>query len=109
MTLRSTVVSAAILLTCSTTVLARQAPEPLRSEDRQVSEYQLSPDKLQRAEGLYRTRNVLLVIETVYGFAILVLVLSLRLSARFRSFAERTSRRRLLQAAVFVQIGRAHV
>ena len=104
MTLQRTLMSAAMLLVCSTPVLARQAPVLPDPGGGQVTEYRLPPDKLERAEGLYRTRNVLLIVETAYGLALLTLVLSLRVSARFRSFAERVSRRRFLQAAVFISL-----
>jgi STE24 endopeptidase len=104
MTLQRALMSAAMLVVCSTPVLARQAPVPPDPEGGQVTEYRLPPDKLERAEGLYRTRNVLLIVDAAYGLALLTLVLSLRVSARFRSFAEQVSRRRFLQAAVFIPL-----
>ena len=93
-----------LVLACGTAQPAAQAPEPIRADAPPITEYRLPPDKLQRAEGLYRTQNVLLVVDAAYGVALLTLVLSLRVSARFRSMAERASPRRFVQAAVFVPL-----
>ncbi|HEX7552500.1 MAG TPA: M48 family metallopeptidase [Geothrix sp.] len=67
-----------------------------------ITGYRLPPDKLKRAEGLYRTRTVLFVVGSVYGILALLLVLRLRIGARFRTLAEAASRRRFVQALVFV-------
>ena len=69
-----------------------------------ITEYQLPPDKMQQAEALYRTRVALFVVGTLYGLAVLVAVLAFRLGPRFRDIAERASRRRFVQAIVFVPL-----
>jgi Zn-dependent protease with chaperone function len=72
--------------------------------DTPIAEYQLPPDKLDQAEGLYRTRLILFVTNNVFGIALLVLVLSLRLSARIRDRAERASPRRFVQVIIFAPL-----
>src|SRR5664279_2901671 len=59
-----------------------------------ITGYRLPPDKLKRAEGLYRTRTVLFVVGSIYGILALLLVLRLRIGARFRTLAAAASRRR---------------
>jgi len=69
-----------------------------------VTEYRLPADKLRKAEGLYRTRTVLYVGETAYGIILLLLLLRLKIASRYRALAERASRRRFVQALVFVPL-----
>ena len=69
-----------------------------------ITEYSLSPDKLAQADALYRTGVVLYVVSTLYGLALLVAVLALRLGPRFRDIAERASRRRFVQVIVFAPL-----
>jgi Zn-dependent protease with chaperone function len=69
-----------------------------------ITDYQLPPDTLKKSEALYRTALVMLVIGTAYGFAVLLLVLAARIAPRYRDLAERVSRRRLVQAVVFVPL-----
>ena len=44
----------------------------------------LPPDTLQKAEALYRTRLAMLVVGSIYGFAMLVGILFWRVAPRFR-------------------------
>ena len=55
------VASVLFVLACSTIPLGAQTPQPTATgqEAGGITEYRLPPDKLQRAEGLYRTTNVL--------------------------------------------------
>jgi len=76
----------------------------VRPAETPITEYQLTPDKLAKAAALYRTRTVLFVLGAVYGIGLLALVLSLKISARFRDFAERKSPRRFVQAAIFTPL-----
>jgi STE24 endopeptidase len=69
-----------------------------------ITEYTLPPDKLQKAEALYRTRVVLFVVGSFYGLAVLILVLALRIAPKFRDLAEQVSRRRFVQALVFAPL-----
>jgi STE24 endopeptidase len=69
-----------------------------------LTEYRLPPDKLRQAEALYTTGLRLFLAGTVYGIAVLLAILWLRVSARFRDLAERASARRFTQALVFVPL-----
>ena len=46
----------------------------------------------------------MLLVGTVYGLAVLVLLLVARVAPRFRDLAERASRRRVVQAMVFAPL-----
>ena len=80
---------------------AQPAPAPAPAP---VTEYRLPPDKLKQAEGLDRIRKLLYAGRTLYGVGVLVLLLQLRVSARFRDWAEAASGRRCGQAVVFVPL-----
>jgi Zn-dependent protease with chaperone function len=80
---------------------AAAAPQ---SAPRPVTAYQLPPDKQERAEKLYRIRGLLYVAGFVVGIGIPVLLLQLRIGPRYRDVAERASRRRIVQAIVFVPL-----
>ena len=67
-------------------------------------EYRLPPDLLKKSEALYRTRMLTFAVGTVYGIVVLLLVLNLRIGARFRDWAERASPRRFVQALVFAPL-----
>ena len=102
-----------VLVACLLTTLRAQTPAPAAwpaasvasshsaSAEPPITEYRLPPDKLQKAEGLYRIRKTLYLAQTVWGFAALLLLLQLRLGARFRDWAEAVSRRRCWQIALF--------
>jgi DNA-binding beta-propeller fold protein YncE len=74
-------------------------PSASSSPDDVITEYRLPPDTLEKAEALYRT---MLVVGTLYGFGLLLGLLFFRVAPRFRDVAERASRRRFVQALVFV-------
>ncbi len=69
-----------------------------------ITEYRLPPDLLQKSKALYTTKLTLFVLGTVYGIALLVAVLWLRMGARFRDLAERATSYRFLQALIFVPL-----
>jgi STE24 endopeptidase len=69
-----------------------------------ITEYRLPPDTLARSEALYRTGIIMLVVGTVYGFGLLAALIGLRVAPRYRDLAERVSRRRVVQALVFVPL-----
>lgn len=69
-----------------------------------IAEYRLPPGKLAQSEALYRTQMILFVVGTVYTPAVLTILLVLRISARYRDWAERTSRRRFVQVLVFAPL-----
>jgi Zn-dependent protease with chaperone function len=70
----------------------------------QLESYQLPPDKLKKAEALYRTRMLTFVLGTVYGIVLLVLLLNFRIGARFRNWAEQASSRRFVQVIIFAPL-----
>ncbi len=62
--------------------------------------YTLPPDKLAKAVAYAAARNRLHFIDAEYGVALLVALLSLKVAPRFRDWAERVSRRRIVQAYI---------
>lgn len=69
-----------------------------------ITGYTLPPDTLAKAEALYRTRVAMLIVGTIYGFVLLVGMLSLRVAPRLRTLAEGMSGRRVVQALVFAPL-----
>lgn len=67
-----------------------------------VTQYTLPPDKLAKAKTLYTTQVVLLIVETIYGFIVLLFVVRGRLGTTFRNWAEAVSRFRFVQAFIVV-------
>ena len=74
------------------------APQPTQ---RVITSYTLPPDLYKKAHDLNRIHFRFNLIGFVYGLIVLWLVLRLRLSAKYRDWAETASPRRFLQAAVF--------
>ena len=62
--------------------------------------YSLPPDKLAKAIAYAAARNRLHFIAAVYGMALLLGFLALKIAPLFRDWAERAARRRLLQAYI---------
>jgi Zn-dependent protease with chaperone function len=67
-------------------------------------EYSLPPDKLTQAIEYSRARDWLHFGGAIYGIVALLVVLQWGLSAKFRDWAEASSRRRLVQVMVFVPL-----
>jgi Zn-dependent protease with chaperone function len=78
---------------------ANQPPQQFK-----VTEYNLPPDKLAKAEALYKTRTALYLADMVFGIAVLWVLLKLRLAPVFRDLAERASTNTFMQALVFVPL-----
>ena len=76
-----------------------QPPQQLR-----VTEYRLPPDKLAKAEALYKTRTELYLFGMVFGIVVLWVLLKLRVAPAFRDLAERTSKNSFLQTVIFVPL-----
>ncbi|MGE5414042.1 MAG: M48 family metallopeptidase [Syntrophomonadaceae bacterium] len=66
--------------------------------------YHLSPDKLAQAIAYARARYRLHFAAFAWSCVVLLAIIALRLGPRFRDRAERASRRRFAQAAVFVPL-----
>ncbi|MEW6321232.1 MAG: M48 family metallopeptidase [Acidobacteriota bacterium] len=74
------------------------------ADARPIAEYTLPPDTLEKAEALYYTGMAMFVVGNVYGLVLLVAILAGRVAPRLRDLAERASRRRFVQALVFVPL-----
>jgi STE24 endopeptidase len=72
----------------------KEAPRP----------YSLLPDKLKKAIDYAHARYWLHFLGSIYGIAVLLFILAAGLSAKFRDWAEAASRRRLVQAIIFVPL-----
>ena len=66
--------------------------------------YSLPPDKLAKAYALYEIRGWLLVLSTLYSFAILIAFIRFRWTAKLRDWSERVSTRRFVQAMMVVPL-----
>src|SRR5215469_579803 len=66
-----------------------------------VTKYTLPSDRYQKAHNLAKIHFRLALIGFVYGLVVLWLVLRWKISAKFRTLAESTFSRRILQALVF--------
>lgn len=87
-------------------------PQPQVTEERPgattdqqpVKSYSLSPEKYEKAISYSRAQYRLHFIGTAYSLLILLFILSRRFAPAFRDWAERVSRRRFIQAVVFVPL-----
>jgi Zn-dependent protease with chaperone function len=86
---------------------AAQAPSPSASSTPSqppIRAYTLPPAKYREAVAYSNAQNWLYFAGFAYALAILLLVLAWRLAPRYRDWAERITRRRLAQAAIFVPL-----
>jgi STE24 endopeptidase len=89
----------------STTPPAPGQPETVQNpKELHVTEYSLPPDKMAKAEALYKTRTVLYLIELISGIVILWILLKLRVAPAFRDLAGRISGNRFVQTLIFVPL-----
>jgi STE24 endopeptidase len=92
------------------TVPAAQTPtpaqlqEPQQAQQFKIAEYRLPPDKLAKAEALYKTRTVLYLFGLVFGILVLWMLLKLRVAPAFRDLAERASQNSFIQTLVFAPL-----
>jgi STE24 endopeptidase len=94
-----------LLVLCATGLLfAQPAPSPSEQRKDAPHQYSLPPDKLQRAIEYSTARSWLHFIGPVYGIAVLLATLTLGWSTKFRDWAEAASRRRSIQAIIFVPL-----
>ncbi len=75
-----------------------------QEEATEVTTYTLSPEKHEKAVAYARARNWLYFISLGWGVVVVLLVLFLGVSARFRDWAEGVSSNRFVQAIVFVPL-----
>ncbi len=69
-----------------------------------VTTYTLPPDKLARAIEHARAVNRLYFIAVLYGFLVLGAILKLHVAPRYRDWAERLTRRRILSPYIFAPL-----
>src|SRR6266496_724894 len=69
-------------------------------QSRKIIEYSLPPDKLEKAHALYLQVVRFQIIDTVYGFLVLLALLFFGVAARFRSIAEKKSNHKWLQGLI---------
>jgi STE24 endopeptidase len=92
-----------LMLITAGVLFAQPAPPPSDQKDA-PHQYSLPPDKLQKAIEYSTARNWLHFISPLYGIAVLLATLTLGWSAKFRDWAEAASRRRSMQAVIFVPL-----
>jgi Zn-dependent protease with chaperone function len=76
----------------TTTATNTQAPQQA---------YQLPPEKLAKAIAISRIRNIMDIVNGLWGLAVLWLLLATGLSSRIESWARGIARRRWIQGAIF--------
>lgn len=106
--LRLIVIFAAALVTSgvraqSDTPKSGDQPEP-EIQQQDVQSYSLPPEKYENAVAYSRTQYSLHFVGVAYSLLLLLVILSLRIAPAFRDWAERVSRRRFVQAIVFVPL-----
>ena len=69
-----------------------------------ITAYTLPPDKLAKAEALYRIRTTLYLFGMIFGIIVLWVLLKLRIAPALRDLAERSSKNRFVQALIFVPL-----
>jgi len=69
---------------------------------RTITAYTLTPQQLHRAEGLHRAGLVLSLASTFLGLAVLAVLIAVRFGPKLQRVAECVSKKRLVQAAIFV-------
>jgi len=105
------ILSIAVAIMLAFAVVEAQPQQPPTVEDpsslinqQPVKSYSLPPEKYEKAISYSRTQYRLHFIGTAYSLLILLFILSRRIAPVFRDWAERLSRRRFLQALVFVPL-----
>ena len=78
--------------------------QPAQPAPPKTQTYSLPPDKLQKAIEYAHARNWLYFDGQIYGVAVLLAILAFGLAAKFRHWAEAASRRRFIQAVIFVPL-----
>jgi len=66
-----------------------------------ITHYTLPPDRDQKARAISTVRLRLVVIDLIYGLAVLFFILRAKLAAKYRDVAEKSSQNRFFQALIF--------
>jgi STE24 endopeptidase len=90
-----------LLLAMLTFNAAAQTPPPQPESRKEVKQFSLPPEKLNKAIEYANARNKLHFLAVAWSLAVLGGLLAARVAPKFRDWAERVSRRRVAQAFVF--------
>ena len=82
----------------------QDASTPSVASPHPLMHYSLPPDKLSKAYALYLLDGTLYFVTTLWGFLILWVMLRAHFGPRLRTWAERASRRRFVQAVVVMSL-----
>lgn len=99
----TTLIVCVFLLLCCCSVAQTAVPQD-QPQTASVTHYSLPAAKLEKARSLYVTQIVLLIGSTIYGFLVLLFIVSGKLGVKFRNWAEAISRFRFVQAFVAVPL-----
>src|ERR1039458_7560563 len=92
------------LLFCLLLTISFAHAQPTQPAPPKTQTYSLPPDKLQKAVDYAHARHWLYFISQIYGVGALLAILAFGLAAKFRDGAEPASRRRFIQAIIFVPL-----
>jgi STE24 endopeptidase len=92
------------IILLSSTALAQSSQPPIVPPDQLITGYTLPPDKLAKATALYDMHVRLLVVDTLYGFLLLLAFLYGRIGSGFRDIAKRFTKRVNLQGFVYLPL-----
>jgi Zn-dependent protease with chaperone function len=87
----------------ATTPAATSAPA-LAQAPQKITAYTLSPDRYKKARDLSRINFRFAIISFLYGLIVLWLVLAWRIAPKYRTWAEKASSNRFVQALVFAPL-----
>ena len=100
----SLVVLAAVPVHAQTAINSNTYEDSVTKAKAPVTQYTLSSEKLAKSYALYEIRGWLIVISTIYSFAILTSFIRWRWAVKLRDWAERASARRFVQAMILVPL-----
>jgi STE24 endopeptidase len=92
----------AFLLHAALALAQAAPPDPIVPADQIVTAYTLPPDTLGKAAAIYRVRVRLRIVDTLFGFVLLLGFLYGRVSIHIRDLAERVTKRVRLQELICV-------
>jgi Zn-dependent protease with chaperone function len=92
-----------VVLLCAAAAVGQTVKSsPIVPPDVVVTGYTLPAEKLAKATELYDIRVRLLIVDTIFGFVLLLAFLYGRVGPRFRDLAERLTKRARLQGLIYV-------
>ncbi len=90
------------------TASAASIPAPAQTQPTpqllKVTEYRLPPDKMAKAQALYKIRVILYLFSLAFGVVVLWVLLELGLAPRYRDVAERASKYSFVQMLIFLPL-----